>query len=77
MMNNTLKTRRLLAICKEFEIENGLIKNMKKDLISKIKNEILLYKRDKEGGCMCCHTEIARNRQRYLQSVLKEVEELG
>lgn len=73
---DTVKTKKFLAICEEFGIEKGLVKNMKKDLLSKIKNEILLYKRDKEAGCMCCHTEIARNRQKYLSTILKEVEEL-
>lgn len=73
---DTQKTKRFLAICKEFGIEKGLVKNMKKDLLNKIRNEVLLYKRDKEGGCLCCHTEIARNRQVYLSTILKEVEEL-
>lgn len=74
---DTTKTKKFLAICEEFGIEKGLVRNMKRDLVNKIKNEILLYKRDKEGGCFCCHTEIARNRQKYLTSILKEVEELG
>lgn len=73
---DTQKVKKFLAICKEFNIEEGLVKNMKKDLVDKVKNEILLYKRDKESGCFCCHTEIARNRQKYLTSVLKEMEEL-
>lgn len=73
---DTQKVRKFLAICKEFDIEEGLVKNMKKELVNKVKNEILLYGRDKEAGCFCCHTEIARNRQKYLQSILKEVEEL-
>ena len=71
---DTVKVKKFLAICKEFNIEEG--KNMKKDLLDKIKNEVLLYKRDKEAGCLCCHTEMARNRQMYLSTILKEVEEL-
>lgn len=45
----------------------------KKELKQTIKNEILLVERDRELGCLCCHTEIARTRLNRLKKIMSEL----
>jgi len=45
----------------------------KKELKQIIKNEILLVGRDRELGCLCCHTEIARSRLKRLKKIMSEL----
>ena len=45
----------------------------KKELKQIIKNEILLVERDREVGCFCCHTEIARTRLTRLKKIMSEL----
>lgn len=45
----------------------------KKELKQTIKNEILLVERDKEQGCLCSHSEIARTRIKRLKKIMSEL----
>lgn len=64
---------------KQYNMENmkKLLKEFgakdEKELEEKVKNEILLVERDKEQGCLCCHSEIARTRLKRLKKIIEIV----
>lgn len=62
--NNMENMKKLL---KEFGAKD------EKELEEKVKNEILLVERDKEQGCLCCHSEIARTRLKRLKRIIEIV----
>lgn len=54
-------------LLKEFGARN------EKELEEKVKNEILLVERDKEMGCLCSHSEIAKTRMKRLKRIIEIV----
>lgn len=62
-----MENMKMKELLKEFGAKD------ERELEEKVKNEILLVERDKEMGCLCSHSEIARTRMKRLKRIIEIV----